>query len=153
MSTIVETERVLAPDPAEHDDLTHLNKVMHAEAPAAKPLIAQIVASDGTSLELPASALAGLRAIIEDLAHGRTVVVMPHDRLLTTNEAAQVLNVSRQFLVRLLERGDLPFERIGTHRRLAVEDVLAYRERRAELRRQKLDELTRLSEEYEGGYR
>jgi excisionase family DNA binding protein len=115
--------------------------------------VTQLVAADGTSVELPASAFEALRAIADDLAHGRTVVVLPHDRLLTTNEAASILNVSRQFLVKLLDRGEIPFDRVGTHRRLTVADVLAYRNDRAARRREKLNELTRLSEDYEGGYR
>jgi len=68
-------------------------------------------------------------------------------------EAANILNVSRPFLVRLLDRGEIPFHRVGTHRRLRVEDVLAYREQRAAARRAKLAELTRLSQDVEGGYR
>jgi excisionase family DNA binding protein len=153
MDTLVDNERMLAPNPAELDELTHLNEVIQhiAEEPADEQ-ITQLVAPDGTAVELPASAFAALRAIAEDLASGRTVVVLPHDRLLTTNEAASVLSVSRQFLVRLLDRGDIPFERVGTHRRLAVADVLAYRAGRNSRRTEKLKELTELSEEYEGGY-
>jgi excisionase family DNA binding protein len=153
MATIA--EHVLAPDPSEQAELTHLNEVIEhiAEEPTDRRQVTQLVAADGTSVELPASAFKGLRAIADDLAHGRTVVVMPHDRLLTTNEAAGVLSISRQFLVRLLDGGEIPFERVGTHRRLAVADVLAYREERAARRREKLDELTELSQDYEGGYR
>jgi excisionase family DNA binding protein len=153
MTALVERNRVLAPNPAEHDELAHLNEVMqHIVDEPIEDGVTQIVAPDGTSLELPASAFEGLRAIVDDLAHGRTVVLLPNDRLLTTNEAAEVLSVSRQFLVRLLDRGEIPFDKVGTHRRLAVGDVLAYREQRADRRREKLEELTRLSEEYEGGY-
>lgn len=154
MTAILDNERVLTPDPAEHENLTHLNEVVQhiAEESAEDRLMTRLVAVDGTSVELPASAFEALRAIANDLANGRTVVVIPHERLLTTNEAANLLNVSRQFLVRLLDRGDIPFERVGTHRRLAVAEVLAYRDSRAARRREKLDELTKLSEEYEGGY-
>lgn len=87
------------------------------------------------------------------MAQGLTITLIPHDKELTTKEAADILNVSRPFLIRLLDRGELPYHRVGTHRRLRVEDVLAYREQRAARRREKLRELTRLSEEVEGGYR
>ena len=154
MTTILDNERVLTPDPAEHDDLTHLYEMVQhiAEERVEDRPLTQLVAADGTSVALPASAFEALRAIAEDLASGRTVVVIPHDRLLTTNEAASLLNMSRQFLVRLLDRGDIQFERVGTHRRVAVADVLAYRDKRAAQRRVKLDELTKLSDEYKGGY-
>jgi excisionase family DNA binding protein len=68
-------------------------------------------------------------------------------------EAADILNISRPFLVKLLDRGEIPYHRVGTHRRLNVEDALGYRELRAKRRREKLRELTELSEQVEGGYR
>ena len=71
---------------------------------------------------------------------------------LTTQEAADLLHVSRPHLVKLLDEGTIDHYKVGTHRRVRIEDVLAYRERRATVRREKLDELTRLSEELEGGY-
>jgi excisionase family DNA binding protein len=155
VTTLIHSDRVLTPAASERDELTHLNEVIQhiAEEVVDDRQVTRIVAADGTSVELPGSAFEALRAIVEDLANGRTVVILPHDRLLTTNEAAGVLDVSRQFLVRLLDRGEIPFDRVGTHRRLAVVDVLAYREERDARRRERLDELTRLSEEYEGGYR
>jgi len=82
-----------------------------------------------------------------------TITLIPHDKELTTKEAADILNFSRPFLIRLLDRDEIPYHRVGTHRRLRVEDVLAYREQRAAHRREKLRELTSLSEEVEGGYR
>jgi excisionase family DNA binding protein len=82
-----------------------------------------------------------------------TVTLIPHDKELTTKEAADILNVSRPFLVKLLDRRDIPYHRVGTHRRLNVEDVLAYRDLRAARRREKLRELTELSEQLKGGYR
>jgi hypothetical protein len=59
----------------------------------------------------------------------------------------------RDGFVVCVEKPEIPYRRVGAHRRLRVEEVLAYREQRAEKRREKLHELTRLSEEAEGGYR
>jgi excisionase family DNA binding protein len=67
--------------------------------------------------------------------------------------AADILVISRPHLIKLLDRGEIPFHRVGTHRRLKINDVLAYRDRRAAERDAALRELTSLSEELPGGYR
>jgi excisionase family DNA binding protein len=68
---------------------------------------------------------------------------------LTTIEAAKVLGVSRQYLVQLLEKGEIPFTKVGTHRRLLVRDVLSYKAKRDLQRRSMLDDLAK--REYETG--
>jgi excisionase family DNA binding protein len=145
-------EHVVSPDPAEHETLGILLDLLTqiAERPART---AKLVGPDGSEVEIPDSAFVALRAVVRDMANGLTVTLIPHDKELTTKEAADILNVSRPFLVRLLDRDEIPYHRVGSHRRLNVEDVLAYREVRAARRRQKLRELTELSEQLEGGYR
>jgi excisionase family DNA binding protein len=113
---------------------------------------AKLVGPDRSEVEIPASAFAALRPVVRDMAQGLTITLIPHDEELTTKEAADILNMSRPFLVKLLDRGEIPYHRVGTHRRLNVEDVLAYRELRAARRREQLRELTELSEQVEGGY-
>jgi len=92
-----------------------------------------------------------LRHVFELMAQGRTVAILPADGVLTTGAAAELLNVSRQYLVRLLEDGALASFKSGKHRRVRVEDVLAYREARDAKRRAALDELAELSQA-QGGY-
>jgi excisionase family DNA binding protein len=115
--------------------------------------IARLVGPDGESMEIPASAFHALKLIVEGMARGQTMTLVPHGSELTTQEAADLLHVSRPHLVKLLDEGTIPHHKVGTHRRVLIEDVLEYRQRRAGTRREKLDELTRLSEELEGGYR
>jgi excisionase family DNA binding protein len=100
-------------------------------------------------IDLPRRVSEILYLLASILAEGRavTVLVEPSSRLLTTSEAAELLDVSRQYLCRLLDRGDIPFVRVGKHRRIRVEDLMRYRERRDAARREKLRELTRLSQE------
>jgi excisionase family DNA binding protein len=112
-----------------------------------------VVGADGHHIELPASALEALRKVVEAMSRGESVIVIPHDKQLTSQEAAEILSVSRPHLIKLLDRGELPFHRVGTHRRIKIEDVLAYRELRDAERRAALAELTRLSQELPGGYR
>ncbi|CAN5355546.1 helix-turn-helix domain-containing protein [soil metagenome] len=152
MSTTALPDHVVSPNPAERDEIAALQEQLVRIARLQRPM-ARLVGPDGTEVEIPASALAALQAVVHDMAQGLTVTLIPHDKELTTKEAADILNISRPFLIRLLDQGELPYHRVGTHRRLRVEDVLAYREQRAKKRREKLRELTRLSEEAEGGYR
>ena len=102
---------------------------------------------------IPASAFHALRLVVEAMSRGQTVVLAPQEEELTSQQAADLLRVSRPHLVKLPEGGEIPFHRVGTHRRIRLEDVLAYRNKRSQSRREKLDELTRLSEDFEGGYR
>ena len=88
------------------------------------------------------------RLLVEVLDHvgsGHAVQIMPREHRVTTQEAADMLNVSRPYLVKkLLGTGELPFEKVGRHRRLRVEDVLAYRERRDAVRTRALNEIAAL---------
>jgi excisionase family DNA binding protein len=102
---------------------------------------------DGGNIELPASAMAILADVLEHFAEGRAVVLATREFEVSTQRAADILNVSRPYLVELLESGKIPFRRVGTHRRIRLDDVLAYQtEMRARTARA-LDELTALSEE------
>jgi excisionase family DNA binding protein len=114
---------------------------------------ARLVGPDGETMEIPASAFYALKLVVQGMARGQTMTLVPHGKELTTQEAADLLHVSRPHLVKLLDDGVIPHYKVGTHRRVRIEDVLDYRERRAATRREQLDELTRLSEELEGGYR
>jgi excisionase family DNA binding protein len=112
-----------------------------------------LLGPDGERIVLPDSALEALRVIVDTMAQGRSITLVPHDKELTSQEAADVLHVSRPHLIKLLDRGELPFHRVGTHRRIRIEDVLAYRDRRDAEREAALGDLARLSEELPGGYR
>lgn len=82
------------------------------------------------SFVLPAAAVSLLTHILVELADGRHVSVMRSDAELTTQQAANMLNVSRPYLIRLLMEEKLPFHMANTHRRVALQDLLAYRQMR-----------------------
>ena len=106
-----------------------------------------LIGPDGERLDLPDSLLRVLREAVEALATGGAVQIIPIHSELTTQQAAQLLNVSRQYLVRLLDQGDLPYHKVGTHRRIRLDDVLNYRLMRDTERRARLDRLTQMSQE------
>lgn len=102
---------------------------------------------DGVTYAIPKSMLTLLSRIIKELANGNAVTVVPFGKELTTQQAADILNVSRQYLVRLLERGDIPFNKVGTHRRLQLSDVLAYRKNKKINKEEQLRKLSQLGQE------
>ena len=81
-------------------------------------------------VELPAAAAEAVRHLLVELATGAAVHVLADDTELTTQQAADLLGISRTYLVRLVDQGKLPAHLVGTHRRLDAADVLAYRARR-----------------------
>lgn len=113
---------------------------------------ARLIDPDGETTEIPESVFHALKFVVKSMARGQTITLMPHDKELTTQEAADLLHVSRPHLTKLLDQGAISHHKVGTHRRVRIDDLLAYRDRRSTTRREKLDELTRLSEELPGGY-
>lgn len=79
--------------------------------------------------------------ILSEMARGNAVRVIPHHAELTTGEAANLLNVSRPYVVRLLDEGRIPSHKVGTHRHVDLKDVMAYREERYRARSDVLDRM------------
>ena len=102
---------------------------------------------DAATVELPITAVRLLLGILEQMARGNAVTLMPVHAELTTQQAADLLNVSRTHFVQLLDEEKIAYRKIGTHRRVRAEDVLAYRRETECARREALDELTELDEE------
>lgn len=80
-------------------------------------------------IEIPAAAIAMLADVVEELAKGHAIRIASDEQEISTQKAADLLNVSRPFLIQLLEKGAIPFRMVGTHRRLRMSDVLTYKAR------------------------
>jgi excisionase family DNA binding protein len=108
---------------------------------------ATLIGPDGERLDVPPEIFDILREVVEALAQGLAITIAPHQMILSTSEAADILGVSRPTLVRLLEAGEIPFEQPGRHRRVRLADVLAYQERSRRHRAAGLDQMVADAEE------
>jgi len=105
---------------------------LYSEIKAAK---ARLAGPDGETRQLPPNLHSFLGQLLGDLKAGKSVTILESDAAMTTAAAARMLSVSRQFLVQLLEDGQIPFHKVGTHRRVYVRDLLAYKSKRDAARR------------------
>lgn len=106
-----------------------------------------ITASDGKQIEMPFVISQALVEVIKILSKGDSITLIPMDKELTTQQAADILNVSRPYFVKLLESGDIPHRKTGTHRKILMQDLMGYREKRNQNRKGKLAELSQISQE------
>jgi len=144
MSAIVEYDPAVA-SKDERTALDHIERLL-ARHRAGEPLA--LVGADGVPVPLPAPLLRLVCQLVQDIAQNRPVAVLACARELTTQQAADLLNVSRPFLVKqLLDTGQIPFSMTGAHRRIGLDDVMAYKRQRDVERRQVLRELSQLSQQ------
>lgn len=106
-----------------------------------------VVGFDGEEVYLPGSIYQILRQVTPLLAQGKGVTLVPHEQYLTTQEAANILNVSRPFLYTLLDQEKIPYTKIGSHRRIKAEDLFNYKHNRDSQRRHALTELIEYSQD------
>jgi excisionase family DNA binding protein len=104
------------------------------------------------SIELPASAVEMLSEILEVMSTGHAVHIIPENAELTTVQTAEILNVSRPFVIKLMEEGVLPHRKVGKHRRIRMDDVIAYKTRIDRERERVLDELAATAQKEKMGY-
>lgn len=141
MATAVEHTVLPPADPAAVDELAALARLVEGSQSA------ELLGADGTRVPLPTPILEVLLDVVRAMRDGRAITVAPQALRLTTQQASELLGVSRPTLVKLLEVGEIPFEQPGRHRRIRLQDLLDYRERRRQERRAALAEMVRESED------
>ena len=133
-------ERTVLPPRESLEALVHL-----LDRPGAKPAT-EIRGPGGETIVLPAEVFELLRDVVKAMSEGQAVTIAPVHQRLTTQEAAELLGISRPTLIKLLDEGEIAYEQPARHRRLLLTEVLAYRDRRSTRRRAALDELVDVSE-------
>lgn len=137
-------ERTVLPPTEPLDALNTLNALLsRADAGPATTLSGPT----GERHVLPPEVFDVLRNVVDAMAHGQAVTIAPVHQRLTTQQAADLLGVSRPTLVKLLESGEIPYEQPGRHRRVRLADVLAYQGRASEARRAALDRMVAVADE------
>jgi excisionase family DNA binding protein len=153
MEDLIRRMTPVAAPPEQRAQLAALSKAIEGmvHAPKRRAPKCQLLGPKGESIPLPEAIFYVLERVVEVMARGDSITVVPVGREVTTQQAADLLNVSRQYLVRLLDEGRIPFRKTGKHRRLRIEDVLSFKEKRDKDRRAGLRELSQMTQEL-GGY-
>ncbi len=143
--------------PSENDALLALESSRQLAKLLEKPsrqLRVQVQSDDvpEETVTIPTTAIRLLNDILVEMAKGNAVTLIPMQAELTTQQAADLLNVSRPFLVEQLEEGAIPFRKVGTHRRVLFRDLMAYKQTMDRNRLQALDELSALDQQLGLGY-
>jgi excisionase family DNA binding protein len=127
---------------SDEGQIRELHRMLQLGSPA-------LIGADGERLELPNAVYRLLKNIARNMQLGRAIVLIPENQQLTTQRAADLLGVSRPHLIKLLEAGDLPYHKAGSHRRIYLKDLIAYQKRRDVERKEALDRIAR--EAFESG--
>jgi len=130
----------------ETESIKKLEQILKQETSQAK-----LVGSNGEQIAIPESVYQVLCEVVHAMASGKAISVVPQNREMTTQEAADFLNVSRPYLLKLLEQGKIDFIKVGSHRRVNLQDLLKYKEQRDMKRREGMQEMTQFMQE-EGFY-
>jgi excisionase family DNA binding protein len=111
----------------------------------------KLLGATGEEIVLPQPVYEILLDIVRNMSAGQEISIVPINKQLTTQEAADLINVSRPYMIKLLDNQEILHSRVGTHRRILLSDLIAYKEQRASTRQNKLREMTGFLQE-EGFY-
>ncbi len=104
------------------------------------------------TVKIPAGILELILTLLDQAARGNSVTIIPATKEFTTQEAADFLNVSRPYVIKLLEQGVIPFHKIGAHRRINAHDLMMYKQNSDDERKKAFGELAKLSQDMKLGY-
>jgi len=128
-----------------------IDEMAHVRSLRTNLVRIKISDSDQT-INLPKAAIDLLFKIISTIADGRSISLMASNAVLSTQQGAEFLNISRPHFVKLLERGDMPFTKIGKHRKVNVEDVLNYQKEHTTRQHKAIERMQDIAQEHNMGY-
>lgn len=117
-----------------------------------KTVLIEVKSDEGHSIKVPVKVFKMLLDILSQMAKGNAISIVPSEAELSTQQAADMLNVSRPFLVKLLKEEKIPFKEVGRHRRILLEDLLAYMKKQDQVREKALQALADQAQELDMGY-
>ena len=139
----------IIPEKQQKPAIENLQQLLHAAK--SLPSFPKLVSSQGEEIELPESVYEALYQVVEAMASGTSITISPIDKAITIEESAKILNVSKDYIHKLIEQGDLKYTIVGTTKQFNCKDVLEYKQVRDSRRRESLDELTAFMQQ-EGFY-
>lgn len=147
------TDAILHPDDLPDEQLAKLRESLE-ELGFEGPVVSEgeLHVGEEGKISLPGAVVSLLTRALDELSEGHSVSLMASHDTLTTSEAAQILDVSRPHLVDLLDDGEIPFFRVGSHRRIRHKDLLAYQRKREAKAEKAYQDLVRQAQELEMGY-
>jgi excisionase family DNA binding protein len=152
---ISENFETVAPTEADARLARESSRSLAAHKPGRRAGVRIQLLGDGEKTEtitVPASALRLFLRLLTEMSQGNAVALIPTHAELTTQEAADLLNVSRPYFVKVLDEGKLPFRTVGKYRRVRFDDLMAYKRKDDEARARVLDQLTAEAQELGMGY-
>jgi excisionase family DNA binding protein len=138
-------DSVISPKP-EAQSVKELERIL-----SVKGFQAKLLGANGEQITIPEPIYKVLLQVVHAMASGQAISIVPQEQELTTQQAAEFLNVSRPYLIKLLEQGDIPYIKVGSHRRVRFDDLIKYKQQRQTKRREGLKELTQFLQD-EGFY-
>lgn len=134
------------------ESLFNLTKTSAAIAKEESNTVKIKIQESGEFITVPKKALDLLFTILSKMAEGKSISLVPSDAEVSTQQAADMLNVSRPHIVKLLEQGVIPFKKVGSHRRILLEDLIKYDATLKEQRSKSLKFLAKQAQELNLGY-
>jgi excisionase family DNA binding protein len=144
-------EETFVPSEDDAEKAKAFSRILAREIPPESRVVIQR-ANDGKAIEVPRAVFDILMKVLAVMANGKAFSLMPMDEELTTQQAADILNVSRPYLNKILDLGDIPHRKVGRNRRVKFSDLLEYRKQQVFTSKNALQELADEAQELDMGY-
>jgi excisionase family DNA binding protein len=155
-SMLTDIQEAVAPTAADAqlalESSRRLTKILAAKPGNSLRVRVELENEPEESVLIPVTAFRLLNSILTEMAKGNAVTLIPIHAELTTQQAADILKVSRPFLIEQLEKGNIPFRKVGTHRRVMFKDLMEFKRTMDHNRLEALEELSAIDQELGLGY-